>query len=398
MINSYYCKGKIEETEDILDFANMVFSMSYRSIDFARLIPKAYSEERCHIPVHHMIKENEKIKALIDVYPLTLKQLNKNNTDIEVKAAYIGTVCVHPNSRGKGYMKTLMQRAEDEAVTQDFDMMILDGNRHRYQNYGFEKAGIKYNFRVKYRNLKHAYSRLYGECEKSLYSFEFIENDSPYLNEMCELYNRKNVITRTIEDFYLCLKSNKADIYAVFEQEKFIGYINVSEDESNIQEIEIKNISEIPRVIYDLFEEFGFSDIGITAGVDEIEKIDYLEKISDYNSIEMSHQIKILNYEKVLNFLLSWKQKYCTLADGKYVIGIEADSYKLYSLEIKNGDISVMEKDAENPDIILGEMDFVKLFTTSMFFQECNKNDSRIKNTPKGWFPLPFFLPEADAF
>ena len=397
MIKTYYYKGKTEETEDIIDFANMVFSMAYRSIDFAKLIPKAYSKERCHIPVHHMIKENNKIKALADVYPVTLKQF-KNETYIEIKAAYIGTVCVHPNSRGKGYMKSLMQKAKEDAISEGFDIMFVDGNRHRYQNYGFEKAGIKYEFCVRYKNLKHAYNRLYGEYKEPVYSFELVEDDSPYIDKMYKLYSKKNVMARTKEEFFLNLKGNRAYNYAVLEKESFVGYINISEDESKIHEIEIENISELPEIIYDLFEELALDELEITAGVDEIKKTEWLDKLCDYCSMHMSHQIKILNYEKVLSFLLSWKQKYCELSDGKYVIGIEADSYKIYSIEIKDGDISVMEKDAENPDIILGEMDFVKLFTTSMFFQECNKNDSRIKNTPKGWFPLPFFLPEADAF
>ena len=400
MINSYYYKGKTEETEDILDFANMVFSMSYRSIDFARLIPKAYSKKRCHIPIHHMIKENEKIKALADVYPVTLKQLSKNNTDmdVEIKAAYIGTVCVHPNSRGKGYMKTLMQKVQEDAISEGFDIMFVDGNRHRYQNYGFEKAGIKYEYCVRYKNIKHMYNRLYGEYIEPVYSFEPVEDDSPYIDKMYKLYSKKNVMARTKEEFFLNLKGNRAYTYAVLEGESFAGYINISEDESGIHEIELENVSEIPGIIYDLFEELALDEVMITAGVDEIEKTEWLDKICDFCSMQMSHQIKILNYEKVLSFLLSWKQKYCALSDGKYVIGIEAESYNIYSMEIKEGNISVMETSTENPDIILEEMDFVKLFTTGMFFQECNKNDSSVKNAPQGWFPLPFFLPEADAF
>lgn len=398
MINSYYCKGTIEETEDILDFANMVFSMSYRSIDFARLIPKAYSKERCHIPVHHMIKENEKIKALTDVYPLTLRQSNKNNTDIEIKAAYIGTVCVHPNSRGRGYMKSLMKKAKDDAISEGFDIMFVDGNRHRYQNYGFEKAGIKYEYCVRYKNLKHAYERLYGEYIEPVYSFELVEEGSPYLDKMYGLYSKRNVIARSKEEFYLNLKGNRAYTYAVLDGEEFAGYINISEDEANIHEIELENLSKLTVIIYDLFEELALDEVVITAGVDETEKMEWFDKLCDYYSIHMSHQIKILNYEKVLSFLLNWKQKYCTLADGKYVIGIEGGSYKLYCIEIKNGEISVKETDTEEPNIILEELDFVKLFTTGIFFQECNKSDSRVKITPKGWFPLPFFLPEADAF
>jgi hypothetical protein len=35
----------------------------------------------------------------------------------------------------------------------------------------------------------------------------------------------------------------------------------------------------------------------------------------------------------------------------------------------------------------------VKVFTTSYYFVENN-----IKDMPAGWFPLPFYLPDADTF
>ena len=96
------------ENQDILDFANMVFSMEYGSIDFEELYPKAYSRKYCHIPVHHTIEADGKIKALLDVYPVTMKL---NGSEMSIRAAYIGTVAVHPKHRGNGYLTELMQRA-----------------------------------------------------------------------------------------------------------------------------------------------------------------------------------------------------------------------------------------------------------------------------------------------
>jgi len=42
---SEYYKGTVQDTDDILDFANMVFSMSYKSVDFAKKIGKPDPEE-----------------------------------------------------------------------------------------------------------------------------------------------------------------------------------------------------------------------------------------------------------------------------------------------------------------------------------------------------------------
>ena len=47
MYRKMICSSAEGELEDILDFANMVFSMSDSSIDFGAVYPKAYSEKRC---------------------------------------------------------------------------------------------------------------------------------------------------------------------------------------------------------------------------------------------------------------------------------------------------------------------------------------------------------------
>ena len=68
-----YRRGTKADIENILDFADMVFSMSSGSTDFEEILPKAYSGERCDVVMHHMICEEGTIRALIDVYPETLE-------------------------------------------------------------------------------------------------------------------------------------------------------------------------------------------------------------------------------------------------------------------------------------------------------------------------------------
>ena len=231
------------DNQDILDFANMVFSMEYGSIDFEELYPKAYSRECCHIPIHHTIIEEGKLKALLDIYPVTMKI---RDSDMQIRAAYIGTVAVHPKSRNKGYMAKLMEQAQNYARKNGFDIMLVDGDRHRYNRYGFEKAGIKYNFNVRAGS---------GKRRGVKYSFEEIGADSGYLPFMYGLYMKRNVTARTRENFFPCLKSNLAATYAILENGKPIGYINASYDCKNILEFEAEKGCFIPEMIYDFMEE-----------------------------------------------------------------------------------------------------------------------------------------------
>lgn len=362
------------ENQDILDFANMVFSMEYGSIDFEELYPKAYSRECCHIPIHHTIMEDGKIRALLDIYPVTMRQ---NDANLSIKAAYIGTVAVHPRARGKGYMTQLMKQAQDTAVQKGFDLMLVDGDRHRYRSYGFERAGAKYNFNVRLNNARHRCMELYGKTalDESKYRFAELDEGSEYIPFLYQLYTKRTVTARTEENFFLCLKSNLAVTYVILSDKTPIGYINTSYDGKNILEFEVENSDVIPRMIYDFMNEMMLDEVGITVGMDETGKLTKLEGMSDYYNMAMSHMMKILNPENVLAFLAAWKNKYDTSV-------INADDIKRLWNEL----------DADDKEKI-------SLLTTSRCFMESQKGkDNRLKNVPAGWLPLPFFLPDADAF
>lgn len=362
------------EEQDILDFANMVFSMEYGSIDFEELYPKAYSRKYCHIPVHHTIEENGNIKALLDVYPVTLRL---SGSERNIRAAYIGTVAVHPKARGRGYMTELMQRAEKNAVQNGFDLMIVDGDRHRYRSYGFERAGIKYNFNVRLHHTWRCCQEFYTQEElfAPKYSFEELDETSEYLPVLFGLYQKRNVTARTMEDFFLCLKSNRAVTFAVLLDGAPTGYINLSGDGKNILEFELEDSAFIPRMLYDFMEGMELEELGLSVGTDETSKLGMLEVLCDYYNVTASHQIKLLNAEKVLEFLIAWKGKYDTRV-------INPDKIKTLWRELEADD---MEK--------------LSLLTTCRCFGESHKGvEDRLQDIPAGWLPLPFFLPDGDAF
>ena len=64
-----YRKGKEKDKQDILDFLNYVFSMDHEPTDFRKLIPKVYGEQCNMEDCHHLLIEENKIKAAIGVYP-----------------------------------------------------------------------------------------------------------------------------------------------------------------------------------------------------------------------------------------------------------------------------------------------------------------------------------------
>ncbi len=392
---SEYCIGTAKDAEEILDFANMVFSMSSGSIDFRRTLPKAYLAKRAMMPTHHLMKEDGRIKALIDVYPGELKLGQES-----LSYGYIGTVSVHPRARSKGYMIELMKRAEDQLRCDGADFILLDGNRHRYQHYGFEKAGMKYCFNVTRDSIRHYVNSHVQECgQKDKIYFEFVDSvEHEAVDVMYELYQKRHVTARhDKEEFYLCLCGWEANTYAVMLDDECIGYMNTTAEDDNVYEFALMDMLQLPEVIWAFMQEMEPHELAVNVGMDEVEEISILDELSDYYTLNMSHQMKILNYESVLRFLLMWKQQAeGELCDGSYVIGV-ADIQTNYRLMIKNGVVCVQQT-ADEADVVYSALELIRALTTSYYFHEVRKKGSPLRKAPQGWFPLPFYLPVTDAF
>ncbi|MCX4375153.1 MAG: GNAT family N-acetyltransferase [Lachnospiraceae bacterium] len=390
-----------QRTEEILDFADMVFSMAYSGTDFAALLPKAYSPGRSGVPVHHIIREAGRIRALVDLYPVTLQLQGAEN--MSVKAVYVGTVSVHPQARGRGYMIELMRRAEEDARSQGCALMLLDGDRHRYQYYGYEHAGIRWDFHIETGNIKHCCARICDRAsmQSPVYHFEEFSEESPYLDSLYRIYQRRLVTARPKEAFFYCLKSYGAVAYVIFRDKEPIGYLSLSSDGTSVSEMELCDVQELPRVLYDLMMEMGMEQLRVSVGLDETDKIEQLEKACDSCDMSMSHQVKILDYEAVLAFLLNWKQKYDTLVISDYVLGVknaQTGHTEKYLLSVAEDGIRVSRTELE-ADTVLEELELVRVLTTVFCHAEQQKGaQNKIKNAPAGWFPLPFYLPEADTF
>lgn len=149
-----YRKALPKDFPHILDFLNMVFSMSHCPHDFRQLLPKIYKEGQEQKSIHYLALENEEIKACVCVVPVTLYCGNKTIT-----CATVGSVSVHPYSRGKGYMRKLMHMAIQDMKKNNISMSTLSGLRNRYQYYGYEKGGITFQYCFTSDNFRHCRER-----------------------------------------------------------------------------------------------------------------------------------------------------------------------------------------------------------------------------------------------
>ncbi|MEG0687625.1 MAG: GNAT family N-acetyltransferase, partial [Hungatella sp.] len=126
-----YSKGLPGELSEIRDFVNMVFSMHRMPHNFEILLPKLYQDGQNTEAYHYLAKEGSKLKAIVCALPFSL--ISGKHT---LSCAAIGSVSVHPYSRGKGYMKELMSWMQKDLKEQGVSLCVLEGRRHRYQYFG----------------------------------------------------------------------------------------------------------------------------------------------------------------------------------------------------------------------------------------------------------------------
>lgn len=145
MSDYIFRKAKQTEIDKCTDLANLAFGF-----DFRTLLPKVYGVNPVMEAVN-FVADNGEFKGFVSVLPERLTV-----GDTVLKTGYVGSVCVHPDSRGQGIMIKLMDLANTDMHDSRTDIAFLNGNRQRYQYYGFVPAGVTYTFNVHGDNWVHA--------------------------------------------------------------------------------------------------------------------------------------------------------------------------------------------------------------------------------------------------
>ena len=121
---------------DIIDFINMVFSQSAIPHDFKTLIPKVYADGRGFDEIHAIALDNQRVRGVVAQLPISAKYAGQ-----DLKIGYIGSVSSHKYARGSGYMKVLMAMQLENAEKSGIDIMMLGGQRQRYEYFGYSPVG-----------------------------------------------------------------------------------------------------------------------------------------------------------------------------------------------------------------------------------------------------------------
>ncbi len=304
----YYGKGIGVNREELVDFLNLVFGFNGYDHGFMQLLPCLYKEE--YDPAGHNLvaieEENgrRKLRAAVGVYPRTFSVMGET-----LLSHGIGNVAVHPDSRGKGYMRKLMHMAIDDMIEAGADFSDLGGLRHRYRYYGYEKAGCEWSFHVTRTNLRHMFP---DAPAPTVYFQRVTAGDTALLDRIHGLYESKSFHTvRPREALADILKLSGSHVYAIFhkDDDRFCGFFHGA----------LENLSLTDEGLYmDTVRAYleNHESVELTVQPYEGARIDVLHPVCESCRPHTALQIAVFRFRRMVRAFLRLKAESEALTDG----------------------------------------------------------------------------------
>lgn len=372
-----YRKATPEEMPELLDLANYVFSQSAVPHDFAKLLPKVYAPDAPYDEAEQFVavRDDGRIRALVALRHMTLTIPGDS-----LHIGFVGTVSVHPYARSEGHMKSLMAHMTQQAKNQNVDVLVLGGQRQRYQYFGFENGGYRYSFRITGSNVRHALKNV--ACDDISFA-DMRACTAEQLDLAYSLYMRKGIrIERAKDRFAEILRSWASEACIILQGSEMIGYLA-----GNGMEIALTDEALLPAVIKAMMAQRDLKEVTINAAPWEAVRIRALTGIAEDWSLRHPDMVHVLNWEHTLQALLTLRAQYLPLADGACVVSIDGTGYDISVC----GGIPAVSKTDKAPQLTLTGMEAQQLL---FGLEQFTMPHPLFAN----WLPLPMDIAGADAF
>ena len=375
MIHTEYMIAAPEDRAEIIDFANMVFSQNSAPHNFKTLLPKVYGDGAKDHSIHHVAKQDGRVRAVVAMLPEKLRVL-----DHTLNMGFVGTVSVHLYSRGEGHMKALMQQMKDDATQRGMDILVLGGQRQRYNYFGFEQAGTNVRYRIDANNIRHCLKNV----DVSDITFEPLSEDRPEALDFAHALAQKLPVAcdRPRDELLARLQSWHNEPMLVRIGGEPAGYI-VGE----VTEVVLTDEFLLLKVLKAYMGALKLKEIQLSVAPHQTERMRILSTLSGNRSISHVEMVNVLNWQGVLEAYLRLKASYTRLTDGRVTLGIDGEAF---TISVENGVPTVVKSDCA-PDCAMTKLEAERLVFD---IEGALCPDPRFGN----WFPLPFPLTGVDTF
>lgn len=378
-----YEKGTPADRRAIAAFGSDVFSRSGDRTDFPTLLPKLYGEEVDLSECHYLARSGGALVGVVGAFPLEANIMGR-----PFKVCGIGTVCTHPEYRGKGIMRTLLRSALTDMRGNGAAFSVLGGRRQRYEHFGYEPCGTMIEFTATEENL-----RPFFDGARGLSIVPPERGDPEDVRRAHELQcGRPLSVTRPPELFLTTCRSWNSTPLLLRRGGEFCGYLVRSDDKKVLQELELSDGESLPEALAAYLAWSGQREVRFGLPPYEREKIAALEAFCESFRIGPAYSFLLFDWEGVLRQLFKLKAAYSPLADGRFVL--EVRDCGRFLLEVRSQKTSV-EKTSAPADVSLGRLDAMRfLFSPlSAFYSDA----PGLGAFAASWFPLPLCWPHLDG-
>lgn len=374
-----YRKALPSEREAYLAFADSVFTAAGNPIHFAEVLPKVYGADRDTSAMQHLAVDSERgIVGLIAALPCELHVLNQT-----LRTGYIGTVSVHPQARGEGHMKRLMQDAMDDLRQQGCDLVMLDGLRQRYEYFGFVPGGERYCVEVNKANVRHALVHL----DETSVTFAPLHAGTAEEAEAARLHRARVCwFERESMGFATVCRSYGNEPWCIAQDGRVVGFLVSSGDGRTLHDLCVPDVETAERVLkaWLAFRQIWKCTLLLPAWENRLvlRLMNWAEEVQH----TMASRFCVLHYAPVVEAFLRLKATYTRLPDGVYQLQVDGERL---TVQVKDNAVTV-EEGALNPQVLSG-MDAERLLLSPFDYE------GRPTGAP-AWFPLPVGVGAADGF
>ncbi|RAP73374.1 GNAT family N-acetyltransferase [Paenibacillus montanisoli] len=370
-----YRKARPDEREEYIDLANYAFK-----IDVESVIPKVYSKDMDSSSMHMVaVDEQGRLRAQVAVYPELM-----NVSGLPLRIGFLGIVSVHPRARGEGHMKVLMNKWLAEEVPGSYDMVVLWGQRQRYEYFDFTLGGVKIKYSVGEVNSRHALKNVNvkGLSIRPLFEIEGAAAFARKLNEA-----RPAFVHRDLQQMPHILNGFEQKTFGVLDEDKLIGYLVVNKTGDQITELAMEHANDIPRAIKAYLAHSSSDWISVLVPEYETEMNESLSRFAENYAIETADMYHIVDFARVLEAYLALKHGTTGLAPGEFSAVL--DGQPVTARVDENG--VTVERSAKP-----GAVELDKKQAQTLLLTPHGRYTGAV--VPAGWFPLPIFWYMSDKF
>jgi len=360
-------KANKSDFETIIDVANKTFIPKRdESFDFRTAVPRAYTSDN-YASCHFLVEEENEIRALCgnifdNIY------VNDNSYLFSI----LGTVSTLPVYQGRGYMKALLKEVNNENINKNVVFSCLTGSRERYNYFGYEQIGYRYEFQ--FNDYFYTHNTINNH-------YDIKEASNLDLEKAYEMFIHKNgYIKRDFSQFVLRLKCSDSLIYSIKNNGKLIGYFNYSKRKNQITEFELNDLNSLCDVILEIGNITINHYFKIFVSPFESDKLKVFGKYAEETNTSSPIRLKVYNYQKFLEMVLGMNRNYLP-NDAKEIVTIDNVNY-LIEIKIKEYKVSLTNEKGRE----FSSMNFIYYA-----FRQFKDNSSNI-------FPLMFDIGNPDLF